>query len=126
VDCEDCVEACPYQVIVFNPDTNLVQLCDLCGGAPECVDSCPHGAIFWECKMPTIRLDSCTEVDDLVRGLAFMGTGGGGRPDAARELLIRHLEQGSDVGWTDVGELPDEGSRSRTYGSLYSPELTRT
>lgn len=48
VACSACVDACPYRVIVFNPDTNLVQLCDLCGGAPQCVSDCPHGAIVYE------------------------------------------------------------------------------
>jgi len=59
--------------------------------------------------MPTLRLTECTQVDDLVRGLAFMGAGGGGRPEAARELLYGHLAQGRTPGWTDVAELPDDG-----------------
>jgi len=48
VGCRACIEACPYQCIVFNPDTNLVQLCDLCNGSPQCVADCPHGAIVYE------------------------------------------------------------------------------
>lgn len=47
IGCRACVDACPYDAIVFNEATNLVQLCDLCQGAPECVSSCPHGAILF-------------------------------------------------------------------------------
>ncbi len=59
--------------------------------------------------MPTMRLTDRTQVDDLVRGLAFMGVGGGGRPEAAREILYAHLDQGQTPGWTDVADLPDDG-----------------
>ena len=48
IGCRACVETCPYDAIVFNPLTNLVQLCDLCQGSPECVASCPHGAIVYQ------------------------------------------------------------------------------
>ncbi len=43
--CRSCEDACPYQAMVFNDDTNQVQPCDLCGGKPECAAACPHGAI---------------------------------------------------------------------------------
>jgi len=58
--------------------------------------------------MPTIRISTRTEAEDLIRGLAFMGTGGGGRPDAGRELLFSHLDKGETLGWTDLNELPDD------------------
>ncbi len=45
IGCRACEEACNYGAIVFSDDTGRVQLCDLCGGAPECANSCPHGAI---------------------------------------------------------------------------------
>lgn len=45
IGCKACVLACPYDAIIFNECTGLVQLCDLCRGAPQCVSSCPHGAI---------------------------------------------------------------------------------
>jgi hypothetical protein len=59
--------------------------------------------------MPTQRVTTRSEVEDLIRGLAFMGTGGGGRPDAGREFLLSHIDKGESVGWTDVAELADDG-----------------
>ncbi len=50
-----------------------------------------------------------TEIEDLIRGLTFMGTGGGGRPDAGRSYLYRLLEEGKPFGWTDPAALPDDG-----------------
>ncbi len=47
IGCKACVLACPYDAIVFNEGTQLVQLCDLCRGAPQCVSTCPHGAIAY-------------------------------------------------------------------------------
>lgn len=58
--------------------------------------------------MPTITLTTRTNADDFIRGLAFMGTGGGGRPEAGRENLYRHIDQGEGVGWTDLSELADD------------------
>ena len=58
--------------------------------------------------MPTIRLTTRTEADDFIRGLTFMGTGGGGRPEAGRENLYRHIDKGQAVGWTDLSELDDD------------------
>ena len=57
--------------------------------------------------MPTRTITNRTQAEDLIRGLTFMGTGGGGRPDAGRELLNMHLDKGESLGWTDLNELPD-------------------
>ncbi len=59
--------------------------------------------------MPTQRLTTRAEVEDLIRGLTFMGTGGGGRPDAGRDYLMSHIDKGESVGWTDLSELPEDG-----------------
>ena len=58
--------------------------------------------------MPTQRIKNRTDADDLIRGLAFMGTGGGGRPDSGREMLYRHVDKGETLGWTDLKELPED------------------
>lgn len=58
--------------------------------------------------MPTKRLTDRTEVEDFIRGLTFLGTGGGGRPEAGREMLFKHLDRGEAIGWTDLEELPND------------------
>jgi hypothetical protein len=58
--------------------------------------------------MPTRTISTATEAEDLIRGLTFMGTGGGGRPDAGRDLLRLHLDRGETIGWTDLEELPND------------------
>ncbi|HHW43779.1 MAG TPA: 4Fe-4S dicluster domain-containing protein [Desulfotomaculum sp.] len=43
--CGSCAEACPRQVIRVN---GVAEICDLCGGEPQCVIWCPHGALNLE------------------------------------------------------------------------------
>lgn len=43
--CRLCLSACPYGGIVFNVDREVAVKCDLCGGAPRCVEVCYPGAI---------------------------------------------------------------------------------
>jgi hypothetical protein len=59
--------------------------------------------------MPSHIIKDRIETEDLIRGLTFMGTGGGGRPDAGRSYLYRLLEEGKPFGWTDPTELPEDG-----------------
>ncbi len=46
INCGICVSTCPEGVIVQKDDN--VGVCDLCGGDPWCVKSCPHGALTCE------------------------------------------------------------------------------
>lgn len=57
--------------------------------------------------MPTQAIRTRTDAEDLIRGLTFMGTGGGGRPDAGRALLNLHLDRGETLGWKDLNEVDD-------------------
>ena len=49
--CQYCTLACPYEVPKYNARLGIVRKCDMCssrlavGGAPACVQSCPHEAI---------------------------------------------------------------------------------
>ena len=45
VDCRLCTLACPYAGVVWNESKARVMKCELCGGEPACVSSCPHGAL---------------------------------------------------------------------------------
>jgi len=42
------VAACPFHVLMLAYDGDTIRICDTCGGAPECVASCPAGALVWE------------------------------------------------------------------------------
>lgn len=43
--CRSCVEACPYNAILFSDESYKVYKCDLCGGNPECVKWCPMNSL---------------------------------------------------------------------------------
>ena len=45
VVCGRCIEDCPYDHPVMHPTEDYVMICDLCGGAPACVNICPENAI---------------------------------------------------------------------------------
>lgn len=45
VGCGECVEACQFDMIWLNDDTEKAFKCDLCGGEPQCARWCPSGAI---------------------------------------------------------------------------------
>lgn len=40
IHCHLCEAACPFGGIRFDNDTGYLQVCDLCGGHPACVDVC--------------------------------------------------------------------------------------
>jgi len=45
IGCGACESACPFGHIYFDAKKNLPLKCDLCGGDPNCVKFCPHGAL---------------------------------------------------------------------------------
>lgn len=48
------------------------------------------------------------DCEDFVRGLTFLGTGGGGAPERGLKLLLERLDAGVRLGWTSVEDLaPD-------------------
>jgi tetrathionate reductase subunit B len=60
---QECVEACPYGAIYFDPDEKVAQKCTLCvhrteqGLAPACVETCPTGTrIFGDLDDPHSEL----------------------------------------------------------------------
>jgi Fe-S-cluster-containing dehydrogenase component len=64
--CQECLPACPYQALVYDPDRNVVRKCNLCferldqGFEPFCALCCGCQAIFWgdlaEPESPASRL----------------------------------------------------------------------
>jgi Fe-S-cluster-containing hydrogenase component 2 len=54
IQCAACAEACPYEAIFYNENTNQYFKCDLCADqkdGPACVEICPVEAL-------TIRLEA--------------------------------------------------------------------
>ena len=45
--CGLCVQACPFHALIMHPETSKALICDTCNGNPECVASCPNGALAW-------------------------------------------------------------------------------
>jgi len=51
--CRTCAAACPHNAIDFNPDKNVVEICDLCanyldtGQLPFCLKHCMGKALFF-------------------------------------------------------------------------------
>ena len=43
--CGECFNACPYDMIKYDDETDTFTKCDLCGGNPACVENCPASAI---------------------------------------------------------------------------------
>jgi len=45
-NCRACIQACPFNAMLWDPIQERVIKCDLCGGeVPACVDACPTGAL---------------------------------------------------------------------------------
>jgi Fe-S-cluster-containing dehydrogenase component len=51
--CQECLPACPYQALVYDPHRNVVKKCNFCfdrldqGFEPFCALCCRYQAIFW-------------------------------------------------------------------------------
>jgi Fe-S-cluster-containing dehydrogenase component len=47
IGCRECVGACPFSSMLFDPHGDQVIKCELCGasGKPACVEICPTGAL---------------------------------------------------------------------------------
>ena len=46
--------------------------------------------------------------EDFVRGLTFLGTGGGGAPERGLKLLLEKLDAGAEVSWISIDDLPPD------------------
>lgn len=44
--CMACVGACPFGIMVYDPEKKKAVKCDLCGGEPACVQYCPSKVLI--------------------------------------------------------------------------------
>ena len=47
IGCRECITACPFNIIMIDPKTQLIVKCDLCKGKPKCAEVCPKSAIIY-------------------------------------------------------------------------------
>lgn len=58
--------------------------------------------------MSNYTLKNKQDVEDFVRGVTFMGTGGGGDPKLGLDFLVKALEEGYKLSWVDISEINEE------------------
>ena len=46
--CRECISACPFHAIFYDPIGGRVIKCDTCHGNPLCAQVCPTGALIWD------------------------------------------------------------------------------
>ena len=69
--CGLCTLGCSYGGIQYDPRTGTAFKCDLCEGAPKCVDACPHGILSFVKSRPIITQlhdDPLTPATSLCQG----------------------------------------------------------
>lgn len=58
--------------------------------------------------MSNYTLKNKQDVADFVRGVTFMGTGGGGDPKLGLGFLVKAIEEGYKLSWVDISEINEE------------------
>lgn len=58
--------------------------------------------------MPDYTLKNKQDIEDFVRGVTFMGTGGGGDPELGKHFLFKALEEGCKLSWVDISAAEEE------------------
>ena len=62
----------------------------------------------------TIRTEQ--DVEDLLRGLVLLGTGGGGHPKVGRRYLLPHVQAECPMSLADLSSLPDDAWTCCVFG----------
>lgn len=77
--------------------------------------------------MATFQLSSRQDLEDFVRGVIFLGVGGGGRGEDGLAHLNAAMDEGIPLGFTDIGDIPDEEWLCVVYGmgSIAPAELSK-
>jgi len=75
----------------------------------------PDGREGQMSQQPTL-ITTFQQIDDLIRGLTLMGTGGGGRPAMGRSLLKKHIEAGETLALVHPSTIPDDQWTCSAFG----------
>ena len=67
VGCKTCVTACPRGGVLFHHIKGCAMKCDLCGGAPECVQVCAYGALQYLSVSEWTTLQRHKGLENLVK-----------------------------------------------------------
>lgn len=63
--------------------------------------------------MPTMEVSNKEDLEDLILGLKFFGTGGGGDAHEGFQLLQRELDEGRTIKWIDLDSIQDDSWTAR-------------
>ena len=63
--------------------------------------------------MATTELTRREDLEDLITGLKFFGTGGGGSDRDGLRLLLQEVEEGRAIRWVDLESIPDDAGTVR-------------
>jgi len=61
-------------------------------------------------------LTSLQDCEDFIRGCMFLGTGGGGGSEWGMSMLKSALDDGIELRWTDVSDIPDDVWTCTAFG----------
>ena len=45
--CKICLQACPWEMLSYDPDSRKATKCHLCQGKPKCVEACPASSLSY-------------------------------------------------------------------------------
>ena len=65
--------------------------------------------------MPSGRIANMQDAEDLILGCLFLGTGGGGKAERGLRVIRAAFEEGLDLRWVDVDEIPDDALTVQPY-----------
>ncbi len=66
--------------------------------------------------MPAGRIANLQDAEDLILGCLILGTGGGGKPERGLQVFKAALEEGLELRWVDVDDIPDDALTVQPYG----------
>jgi formate-dependent nitrite reductase membrane component NrfD/ferredoxin len=129
IGCKACMQACPYDAIYMDPDSNTAAKCNFCshrvdeGLLPACVVVCPEEALlFGDMEDPTSKVSRALKEHDVTVRRPEQGT----KPHAfyigAHDATLEPLAARHDATymWSDRGQ---RDTRDRTPLPIYNGKL---